>query len=179
MWIFRYIGFLLAAALLTGCESLPRTEYVRDFDFRQYRTFMWVPHDEHEIQDPILDSDITHARIKKAATTSLLGMGFSADHASPDFLVTFHTPTKQRFRSVGYSAGLGYPYYDRFWRHYIHYATPEVESFEQAAIVIDIIDRRGDRLLWRGWDMTRLTQDNFSEDRISERVGRILSVFPP
>lgn len=170
---------LLSSVLFAGCESVPQADYVEGFDFAQMRTFVWAPHDEHTMEDPILDNELTHQRIEDAVTAVLSGKGMTLVGEDADLLVTFHTPTKQRFRAVGYSGGLGYPNYDAYWRHHIHYATPEVESFEEAALVIDIVDKKTDRLLWRGWDTMRLTKANFSEEGVRQRVSQILSAFPP
>ena len=75
--------------------------------------------------------------------------------------------------------GVGYYYYRPYWRHAIHFATPEVESFEVAVVIIDVVDTNKDRLVWRGWDSARLNQRNFSEEQITTMVEEILSAFPP
>lgn len=179
MQIKTLLGLIFVVLVMSGCTSLSRTEYVTDVDFGQYRTFVWAPHDEHKVDNPILDSDITDERIRAAVVSALTGMGYEASEAPAGFTVTFHTATTHRLRSVGYAVGLGHPGYHGYWRHSIHYAAPDIQSYEDASIVIDIIDSADDRLVWRGWDNARLSQHNFSEARINERVTKILASFPP
>ena len=46
-------------------------------------------------------------------------------------------------------------------------------------IIIDIVDRAKDQLVWRGWVVRRNRDGNFDEAEIARAVNTILMRFPP
>lgn len=181
LWYF--IVFLLGVVFVSGCSTTSHTEYDSDTDFSSYKSFTWSPHDEHELINPILDSAILDRRVMRAAVRALKAKGFvevkTDSGETADLLVTFHATSKEVFRSVGYRVGIGYSHYYPYWRHSIHYAVPRGESYEKGTLIIDIVDLKTDRLVWRGWDSSTVNQVNYSEARINKIVPGILDDFPP
>ena len=173
------MALLAGILLLNACATTPHSEYVEGVDFSQYRSFAWVAKAAQEVEDPILDSEIMEERVRRAAVSALIARGYVEDSANPDMLVTYHTTSKDRIRAIGYDIGLGYHSYDNFWRHSIHFATPDVESYEEAVLIIDLVDRAQDRLIWRGWRTSVLTQRNFSDQQVGRMVDQIIVGFPP
>ena len=173
------MALLAGILLLNACAITPHSEYVEGVDFSQYRSFAWVAKAAQEVEDPILDSEIMEERVRRAAVRALIARGYVEDPANPDMLVTYHTTSKDRIRAIGYDIGLGYHSYDNFWRHSIHFATPDVESYEEAVLIIDLVDRAQDRLIWRGWRTSVLTQRNFSDQQVGRMVDQIIVGFPP
>ena len=175
----RRVFLLVGVLLLNACATSPHSESAKDVDFSQYRSFAWAPKEVQAVEDPILDSAFMDERVKAAVVSALVGRGFVEDTDNPDMLVTYHSTSKDRIRSVGYGIGLGYRNYDSYWRRSIQFATPDVESYEEAVLIIDLVDRVQDRLIWRGWRSAALTQKNFSEENVVRMVDKIIVGFPP
>ncbi|MDA9297565.1 DUF4136 domain-containing protein [Pseudomonadales bacterium] len=175
----RRICLLVGVLLLNACATLPHSESAKDVDFSQYRSFAWAPKEVQAVEDPILDSAFMDERVKAAVVSALVGRGFVEDTDNPDMLVTYHSTSKDRIRSVGYGIGLGYRNYDSYWRRSIQFAAPDVESYEEAVLIIDLVDRVQDRLIWRGWRSAALTQKNFSAENVVRMVDKIIIGFPP
>ena len=173
------ICLLVGLLMLNACAISPRSESAKDVDFSQYQSFAWAPKEVQEVEDPILDSAIMDERVKAAVLSALVSRGYVEDNDNPDMLVTYHTTSKDRIRAIGYGIGLGYRNYDSYWRRSIQFATPDVETYEEAVLIIDLVDRVQDRLIWRGWRSAALTQKNFSEENVVRMVDKIIVGFPP
>ena len=176
---FTLLAILTGLLLLGGCASVPHNEYVEGTDFSRYQTFSWAPRDVHTVDDPILDLQILNQRVERAVRGVLLSRGYTEVKDNPDMLVTYHAASKERIRAVGYGIGLGYHSYSAYWRHSIHFAAPEYDTYEEGVFIIDVVDHQQDRLVWRGWDTAALTQENFSESQVLFMTQKILSGFPP
>ena len=175
----RRVFLLVGVLMLNACATSPHSESAKDVDFSQYQSFAWAPKEVQEVEDPILDSAIMDERVKAAVLSALVGRGFVENTDNPDMLVTYHSTSKDRIRAIGYGIGLGYRNYDSYWRRSIQFATPDVESYEEAVLIIDLVDRVQDRLIWRGWRSAALTQKNFSEENVVRMVDKIIVGFPP
>jgi len=178
----------LILILVSGCASTPRTvEYDPSVDFSQYRTFAWAPPEARDVRDPILDSQLLDRRMGEAVRQVLEAKGLSkveADEA--DLLITYHTSSRERLTSphvrVRLSYGYGYPYYPMWYRHPYHsapYYHSEQRSFQEGTLIIDVVDRSRNELVWRGWRAGEVRQTRFRDEQLRQQVERIFSAFPP
>ena len=65
---------------------------------------------------------------------------------------------------------IGYGYFGPYGYDY---------SYPVAVLVIDVLDAKNHRLIWRGWVSRGIRQSNFSAAAIYRDVNRILAHFPP
>jgi hypothetical protein len=133
------------------------------------------------VHNPILDSDILDGRVRRSVENTLKGRGFNevATDANPDFLVTYHTASKQKIESTGPSFGFGIV--DAFPRGFAAVAVPvggNVESRDEGTLMVDVIDAKSKRLVWRGWTTGWLSQDNYTQEAVDSAVEQILDKFP-
>ncbi|MDQ2070869.1 DUF4136 domain-containing protein [Natronospira bacteriovora] len=175
---------LVALAWLTGCATT-RAEYDREADFSRYQTFAWSEPERREVRDPVLDSELLDRRVERAVRDALREKGFrevAVDEA--DFIVTYHITSRERVYTspnvrVHLSYGRGYRYYphwhDPFYGPYPY----EHRSYREGTLIIDIVDREREELVWRSWRASEARQDQFSESQVNRRVERILREFPP
>jgi hypothetical protein len=112
--------------------------------------------------------------------TDLKARGFvpAPSAGSADFLVTYHTASKQKIESSGSSFSFGI--IDAFPRGFgsVVVGGPQVESREEGTLMLDIIDGRNKRLVWRGWTTGWLSQDNYTDDAVAAAVHQILDKLP-
>ncbi len=189
----RRIGELLVGVflLLAGCGGLPVSQdYALDYDFSAVDSYAWLESGAAQ-PDPAYDA-LMHQRYRDAIEQQLVTRGLrkvAADRAA--VLVSYHVGAveKTRIESVGawYSHFGYYPCYHCHFRPgfgHMHYHDSDLwlREYTEDRVVIDLVEPRSRRLLWRG--SVRRSQPalrNPAERRsyIEETVGGILQQFPP
>jgi hypothetical protein len=97
----------------------------------------------------------------------------------PDFLVTYHTSSKEKVESSGASFSFGI--IDAFPSGFGSVVVPvgtDVRSREEGTFILDVIDGQTKRLVWRGWTADWVSQENYTEDAVNSAVQQILAKFP-
>lgn len=181
------ILIVMAAGWLLGCATTPNVEYDDEVRFSEYRSFAWAPPEQGDVEDPVLDSGLLDRRVKRAVSSVLTDRGFEeVPPEEADFLVTYHTATRERVTSqnvrVHLTYGYGYPYYPAWYgsRYYPHAPySRESRSYREGTLMIDIVDRDEERLIWRGWRSGEVRQSRYTEEQVLAQVRSILSDFPP
>jgi hypothetical protein len=165
------------ALVLTGCATMNVSSHVlRDADFTQYRTFEWGPADALPTGDPRLDRDpFFQDHVQGAIEKGLASRGFARiSTGAPDLLIHYHANISRRIDINRLDRERGYCYDDAC-------GVRTVEK-EAGTLVLDVVDARTNRLVWRGWaqhsveDMLR-DRDRM-EQRINDAVTRMLEQLP-
>lgn len=173
---------LFAMMFIAGCASAPTIRVDRDTtaDLSQYRTFGFF---ELLETDKARYSTITTSRLKDATIRELERLGYRHDESHPDLLVNFSadisdrqdltkTPASVRgfygYRPAAYRAWAGYAY------------DVDVRQYKAGTLIIDLIDARQKRLVWRGVAEGELHKGDQSDPaRLIERaVTGIFAAFP-
>ncbi|CAN5139752.1 DUF4136 domain-containing protein [soil metagenome] len=178
MFSRRLSGALVAAIAISACGPNIQVEKDPTANLRDYDSFSWVAPEKQDVRDPILDSELLSKKVRRAIYQTLSSRGFEATETNPDFYVTYHTASKEKLRSSGFDVGIGYSRFDPRWGYSAVFGQPDVESYEEAVLIIDVIDAESDTLVWRGWETGRLSRDRFSEEAVARAVEDILSRFP-
>jgi hypothetical protein len=172
---------IVVIVLLSACAANVRTEHDRAANFAAYRSFHWVAPPARPVKDPVLDSQLLDERMQRAVTGVLLSRGYrrAADAAHADFLVTYHTTSKLKVESD--PASMQFGFYQGFPHGVgsVFLDSGDVSSHQEGALIIDIIDARSRRLVWRGWVTARVTQERYAEPELSKAAHTILAQFPP
>ena len=177
LWVVS-LGLMM---MLAACAPRVYVERDNTANLSGLRTFAWVSPPIGPVSNPILDSQILEDRVRRAVVADLTARGFTqvAADQSPDFTVTYHTVSKQVLESSGASFAIGfggyYPY--GFSNVFVPVGT-NVQSRDQGTLMLDIIDGRSKRLVWRGWTKDWISQDNYSEQAVAQDVHKILAKFP-
>jgi hypothetical protein len=167
----------MTALVLTGCATMNVSSHVLSgADFTQYRTFEWGPADALPTGDPRLDRDpFFQDHVQGAIEKGLAGRGFArVSTDTPDLLIHYHANISRRIDINRLDRERGYCYDDAC-------GVRTVEK-EAGTLVLDVIDARTNRLVWRGWaqhsveDMLR-DRDRM-EQRINDAVTRMLEQLP-
>lgn len=183
----KSIVVVTTALSLAACAgSRVATDYDPNASFAPLETFAWLEPVRDEVEDPLLDSPLLNRKVERAVADALLARGYSRVDApaDADFLVTYHTASRERLRDRGgFSIGLGFGH---GWHHghsamFLgpqHYF-PRIEGYQEGTLMIDVLDARSRDLLWRGWIRNTVDPSNYSDEAVDAAVREILDRFPP
>ena len=170
---------LMVGALLTvaaaGCAPMMVSSHVeRGLDLTRYRTFEWGPADALPTGDPRLDNNrFFSQRVEEAVDLQLTARGFEkASRGDADLLIRIHARVDQRLESAAL---------DRIDGHCIDNDCRSL-VYDTGTLLVDMTDRRTNRLAWRGWAEGSLDgvidDQRWMEIVIDEAVARILARVP-
>jgi len=170
----RLAAVALSAGALTACASMDVRSFVeRGADVTRYRTYTWAAPDAQATGDPRLDNNpFFHERIQRAVEQRLNARAFEKTTADPpDLLVHYHASVTQQINSNGAD------------QPYVSCEDCKPYVYDAGTIVVDLVDARTHRLVWRGWaegSIDGVVDDQaWMEKRIDEAVARILERLPP
>jgi len=144
------------------------SDYETHTDFSQYKTFAFYKTGIDKA--PI--SDIDKRRIMRAIEIELLAKGMQKSE-NPDVLISLFT--KARTQVTVYDQGYQPYYYDPFHRQ-------QISKYTEGTLFIDVIERKGKKLVWQGVGTGFLTKSKKPEKReanINTFVNKILGKYPP
>jgi hypothetical protein len=189
----KRISILLVAMsvlLLAGCSSQPQveTDHQADFDFSSLKTFE-VAETKQNTQESILVSPFTLSHIQSALNGELAKRYQSAaTGAKPDFTVSYHVVIEEKLDPHSYDSmygyGYGYGYYGRgYYRPWPYYGYGTgVRVYNQGSLIIDIVDAKTGKPIWRGVSEKRLGRSMAPQQQreiLSAAVTEVIAHFPP
>ncbi len=170
---------LLTAGALSACATATNvSSHVESgVDFARYRSFDWGPADSLPTGDPRLDKDpFFKDQLQGAVERALAARGIqlAPSGGTPDLRIHYHANVTERIDVSGADRRFGYC------------QTPDcqgrVDAYEAGTIVLDVVDTRTNRVVWRGWAQERLEPLLDNRDRlashIQEAVKRMLAQMP-
>jgi hypothetical protein len=171
--IARLTVTALGALLLSACATTNvRSLVERGIDVQQYRTYSWGSLPEQATGDPRLDNNqFFQDRIEAAVEHNLNARGFEkAPAGESDLLIRYYASVEQQVNANGVD------------QPYTSCESCQPYVFDAGTIVVDLVDARTRRLVWRGWaeDSIDGVVDNqaWMEKRVDESVARILKQLP-
>jgi hypothetical protein len=166
----------LAALALSGCATMNVSSHIeRGVDFAQFRTWDFGPADALPTGDPRLDNNPFFKDYLEGA----VGKELEARHyarttsGTPDLLVHYHANISKTFDVNGVDSRSGYCYDN---------CEPRVIEYEQGTIVLDVVNTRTNRVVWRGWAQDAIdgvidNQDSLRKE-VNKSVTRMMKLFP-
>ncbi|WP_456452965.1 DUF4136 domain-containing protein [Hydrogenimonas sp.] len=181
--MIRRTFLLFGLLLLAGCSSLQvSSDYDPEFDFSRLRkAAILYP----ESKDDVIT--LAQQRFAAAIEEELKRKGFTVtDRRHADFLVLFHLNVTERRQLVTDYEMVGlYPYaYYPHWYGGYGMAVPVTREYTwtEGKFVVDVIDPKGNRIVWRGVATDRLKEFDTPQERaayIRQVVAQVLKNFPP
>jgi len=171
----RLAALAVMALAATGCVTMSVSSHLeRGANFATYRTWDWGVADALPVGDPRLDNNsIFKDHLEGALEKALAGRRLqrAGPGTSADILVHYHASVNQRFQvneSEGNCQGAD--------------CRPGVIDYEQGTLVIDMMDAKTNKLLWRGWaqDSVQGVIDNQDrmDKKIDEAVTKMMAQLP-
>ena len=172
-------GIMLSVLLLMGCSRTltVQTDYDREADFSQYRTFYWSDdfqnQNNNDNNEPLFYNTLVKKRLKQAIEKTLEGKGYTLSPDNPDLLVKAQVVVEQRSDNRN-----AYPYYNPFYFGYYGGFNGTTGSQKEGDVVIDLIDRERKQLIWQGYAPGVLeTNTKDRQEELNDAVTMILSKY--
>jgi hypothetical protein len=168
----RVIVAVAAALALSACATMNTRSFLeRGGDVGRYRTYAWGPPAVQTTGDPRLDNNrIFQERVEAAVELQLAARGFEKAVEAPDLLVRYYTSVEQQVNADGAD------------RPFVSCEDCRPFVFDAGTIVVDLIDARTQRLVWRGWEEGSIdgviNNQQVMEKRIDQVVARIIEQLP-
>jgi hypothetical protein len=155
---------LVFALATTGCATMNVSSHIeRNVNFADYVTYDWGPPDNLPVGDPRLDNnpffdDYLRGAIEKqlAAKGYELGLG-----GTPDLLIHYHASVSQKLDVYEVDQSYGYCYGN---------CEPQVADYELGTLIVDIVDTRSNKVVWRGWAQDTINGVIDNQDRLEKQV---------
>ena len=160
----RTLIVLLAVAAMAGCATLTVSSHIeRTANFSDYVTYDWGPPDNLPVGDPRLDNNpFFRDHLQGAIEKQLAMKGYErALSGDPDLLVHYHASVSQKVDVYETDRQYGYCYAD---------CQPQVVDYEQGTLVVDIVDAKTSKVVWRGWAQDVMNGVIDNQDRLDQQV---------
>jgi hypothetical protein len=166
----------LAALASAGCATMNVSSHIeRNVSFSEYATYDWGPPDNLPVGDPRLDNNpFFNDYLQGAIEKKMAAKGFErAVAGTPDLLVHYHASVNQKLDVYEVDNRYGYCYDN---------CQPQVSDYELGTLVIDIVDTRTNKVVWRGWAQDVMNgiidhQDRL-ERQVDEEVTKMMLLLP-
>lgn len=167
---------VLIAAAAAACATLTVSSHIeRGVNFADYVTYDWGPPDNLPVGDPRLDNNPFFRDHLQGAIEKHLGeKGYErALSNEPDLLVHYHANVSQKVDVYSSDTEHGYCYAN---------CQPQIVDFEQGTLVVDIVDVKTSKVVWRGWaqDVMNGVIDNQErlDKQVDEGVTKMMLLLP-
>lgn len=188
MKITKFVSLLTALFVLYSCAQ---RNIIVDYDpgasFANLKTYNWVPGTPKKTGNIKLDSNsLMHSRIKTGIDNWLNSHGYKKQQQT-DFLVTYYMMIEKKTEILvindyyGYPGDWGYGYYG-YHGYSGGYVRQYVNEYDYGTLIIDIVNSKTQKLMWRGTVGGHVYESERPEKkiaRITKAVDRILRNFPP
>lgn len=190
MWRLFLLSIAVGTAAACGASPQIGYDFDRNTDFSAYHSYAWLSGDQEKTGDRRADSSAVDMRIRIAVGTQLRLKGYQAlPEGTPDFYVAYHVGLKDSSPSIStqyYSDGMaGHAFSHSADTRSTGKPAPaanDAASYLTGSLLLDIIDARSQKLVWRGTAAGEVDPGLTSaqrDERTKAIVQGILSHFPP
>jgi len=164
-------SLVLAIGATSGCAPIHVHAYAERGTALTYRTYAWAPDDAVATGDPRLDNNRFFSdQVRASVDRELAARGLEKIMSAPsDLLVHFHATITQEMEIASSN-------------RFEHCYNCRDMIYDAGTLVIDLVDGRTSRLVWRGWvEKLNPVIDNqdWMEETIDWAVAQIMKKLPP
>ncbi len=188
---------LAITCLLAACASgppKPTVDFKQDYDFMGVKNIaMYRDSGQVSGDNPLQLSDIQRERIDSALAYALGNRGFRMvdDPAQADLLLSWHLVTQHKtdvrtWETPNYGMSYGrYGRYNRYSMYNCWSCAPtrtevSVQNYTQGTFIVDMIDPRMQKSVWRGFTQSRLKGEaSKDQGKYNEAATAMFAAFPP
>lgn len=187
-----YSIFLMLSIILVSCGPKVNTDKKIAKDLDSFSSYAFLPNQD-TIKTTEYDNRYVNEIIIDEINENMQDQDYRLDRNQPDLLVYYHlmmdeevavnaTPvyTNYSYYRPGYYVG---PYY-RNYAYNNYFTIPRIAGtsidqipYKEGTIVIDLIDRRTNEIIWRGRANDVVTPNNLEEE-LRQYVNAIFDEFP-
>lgn len=168
----------LAAVALTvsGCSSLSiTTDHDPEADFASFTTYGFPEQDNHAPES------LFDRAIRRSIDGEMSARGLTRTETNPDLYVVFQASVNEVVTgaTVDHWNTGGWGWYGG-WGGGMGTSTVNVNSYNQGTLVVDMVDRDANQLVWRGIAEKSVDdQPTVDQDKINEVMAKLMEDFPP
>jgi len=185
---------LALVMVLSACSSYNYYSVSNKKLNEHYRTYAWLPESKSK-SSSVYDNDIAADRIVQAVSEQLDSRGFKLNNRKPDVLLRYTAVVNKETKSynepvyydppgrfvprVGVHRGRAFYYY-AYRNPFPVYVGSEQRTMDvkQGSIIIDLIDRKTRKVIWRGWAEGELGNPEKAIAQLPKVIGNIFKKLP-
>lgn len=160
-WLFTAFAVLA----VSGCATMMVSSHIeRGVDFTKYATYDWGPPDNLPVGDPRLDNNpFFNDYLQGAIEKKLAAKGYKRANEKADLLIHYHASVNQRLDVYTVDNRYGYCYGN---------CEPQVADYEQGTLVVDLVDAKTNKVVWRGWSQDTMNGVIDNQERLEKQVEK-------
>lgn len=181
----------MVAVLLTalyGCAPRVTVDRNSEVNFSKYKTFAWMDSDVKAGQNPLYYNQLATENVENTMSRVLADKGLKPVRSRPDLLVGYHFFVEDKTRTVAAPNNAFYgPYlgwgrwgYGGWGPGYWGWGGQQFaqEEYQAGTLVVDMVDARTRRLVWRGSVQDAVGNPARIAERLTKEAERIVEKFP-
>ena len=186
---------LLLLAFVVGFTACaPRVAVDKaNVDFSKYRTFAWMDSDVKGTRNPVYYNQLATEQVENTVAAELAKKGLKQTTRRPDLLLGYHFFVEEKTRTVPNNVGGPYGFYGPYagwgrwgyrgwgpgwWGNGFGNTQYTQETYEAGTVVVDMVDARTKRLVWRGAVQNAISDPTRISQNLAKQVERIVEQFP-
>jgi hypothetical protein len=171
----RLVGLVLSLLLVTAGAAQAQkitTDYNREANFSQYKTFMWI-------KEPTTHNPLVQQRIVEDVNAALEARGLRLVKSDADVGVAAHAATQKERTLNTFYDGFGGGWRWR-WGGGFGTATTTVQTYEVGTLVVDVFDTHTKEAVWRGTSEKTLSSNpEKNAANLNKAIDKMFRNFPP
>jgi hypothetical protein len=168
----------MLSAATVACAPMTVSSHVQSgLDVSRYHTYDWGPADALPASDPRLTNNAFYRdHVQGAIEKQMASRGYTQAPAggSPDLLIHYHAVVDTRLDVNRVDREHGYCYDES--------CAARVVEYDQGTLVLDVVDAKTNRVIWRGWAQKTvegvLNDEARLERQVDDAVTRMFERFP-
>ena len=168
-------GLLSVGVLLMLVSCAPyrvQTDFDHAIKFTQYKAFSWSRDFQRRRSDRFRfrEGSLNEHRVMQAVTSQLSRRGLrQVPPSRADLIVSYKVVIHEKLVVDHYPG-----WYRPYWAGH-----SAVHTYREGTLIIEMVDAKRRRLVWRGWASGRLGRPDTTAADINLAVTSILNQFPP
>ncbi|MBQ4848850.1 DUF4136 domain-containing protein [Pseudoalteromonas sp. MMG012] len=180
--MLRNIILAASVILISACSNTPDWDYDKSVKFTNYKTFSWSADADLKNNggNAYQINDLMEKRVRNAIIEAMLKHNIKlVESENADVLVNYHASVDSKIEADSFNTS-----YSARWNYWgFGYQTQtHAREYDVGTLVIDVIDKASNQLVWRGAKEGRLRNKQNPEQRttsVNKTVFAILENFPP
>jgi hypothetical protein len=176
-WV--HLLFAFAMAVTPVCAQKVKVVFDKSTDFSKYNTYAWRPGRTLK-QGKKLENERLMGRVEEAMKALLADSEAVEDTANPDAYITYFVGTEEKswvdnFSSFDHSRAYNYGYSVSMNNAL---AAPQIRYDRKGILVIDVVDAKDDKLVWRAYCTANITNPEKTPSIIYKAVKKAFGKYP-
>ncbi|MES2651786.1 MAG: DUF4136 domain-containing protein [Bacteroidota bacterium] len=189
---------LILLSIVIGLTSCSTYDYYaisnKPINSSRYQTYAWIPETQSKASSTY-NNDIATDKIVDATGAELNKRGLKLNNSSPDLLIkytavvnnetrtynepVYYNPPSRLTPRIGYYRGRAIYYYAYTDPFPVYVGTRARKmQVKEGSIMLDIIERKTSKLIWRGWAEGEVNDPQKAIDDIPVVVANIFKKLP-